>query len=240
MSGFLVLGFLIGMAHALEADHLAAVGAIATSDKGGSRKALALKGAAWGLGHTLTLFVVCASVILFGLTLTDQASAAMEFSVGIMLVILGLDVLRRMRARRIHFHAHQHDGGKAHLHAHSHAGETIDHEQSMHDHRHASGLPLKSLAVGLVHGAAGSAGLLALTLAATQDPMSALGYVALFGIGSVAGMAALSYAAAWPLKAAERHAKRLHQIVTMTAGMTAMVIGALVMMETGPVAWGGA
>lgn len=71
MEGFLALGFLIGMQHALEADHLAAVGTRAAGRHGG-KCGLALRGAVWGLGHTLTLFAVCVAVILLGLTLTEQ------------------------------------------------------------------------------------------------------------------------------------------------------------------------
>ncbi|MEO1505433.1 MAG: hypothetical protein AAFU68_14565 [Pseudomonadota bacterium] len=101
MEGFLAIGFLVGMSHALEADHVAAVGAMAADPKAGrGRRNLVLRGAAWGLGHTITLFALCTLVILFGVALTDATSAALEFGVGVMLVLLGIDVLRRTRARR--------------------------------------------------------------------------------------------------------------------------------------------
>ncbi|MGY8996555.1 MAG: HoxN/HupN/NixA family nickel/cobalt transporter, partial [Alphaproteobacteria bacterium] len=182
MEGFLALGFLIGMQHALEADHLAAVGAM-VAGRPSSRRALVLRGAAWGLGHSITLFVICSVVILLGLTLTDRVSAVMEFVVGIMLVLLGIDVIYRFRKKRVHFHVHKHDDSKPHLHAHSH-GADLPHREDRHAHEHPKGLPLKALAIGLVHGAAGSAGLLVLAVAATRDPMVALGYIALFGVGS--------------------------------------------------------
>jgi hypothetical protein len=236
MEGFLLLGFLVGMSHALEADHLAAVGAMAAG-QGGSRRLLASRGAAWGLGHTLTLFAISASVILFGLTLSDQAAAALEFAVGVMLVLLGLDVLRRMRRRRIHFHAHDHGDGKPHLHAHSHTGESGAHDTSPHRHRHPEGFPLRALLVGLVHGAAGSAGLLALAVATTREPLTALGYVLVFGIGSMIGMAALSLVAAWPLAAAERRAKLLHQGLTVAIALLAIGLGIDVMAGTAAEAW---
>lgn len=235
MEGFLALGFLIGMSHALEADHLAAVGTMAA---GGSKRQLALRGAVWGLGHTITLFAISSAVIVFGVVLTDRLSAALEFGVGVMLVILGLDVLRRMRRQRVHFHAHDHGDGKPHIHAHSHAGAQTPHKRDSHQHRHPQGFPLRALFVGLMHGAAGSAGLIALTVAATKDAWSAIAYVALFGLGSMTGMAALSLVAAWPLGWAERGAKWLYRGLTFSAAALAIILGAEVMLENAPQAWG--
>ncbi len=237
MEGFLALGFLIGMQHALEADHLAAVGAMAVGHRG-SKRGLAVRGAVWGLGHTVTLFLICAAAILLGFTLTDRLAAGLEFGVGIMLVLLGLDVLRRFRKQRVHFHLHSHGGERRHLHAHSHQGAAVAHAEDPHDHRHLEGFPLKALLIGLVHGAAGSAGLLALAVAATQEPWTAVGYVALFGLGSILGMAVLTYAAAWPLGAAERHAKLLYNAMTLGAALLAIFLGVSVMSETGALAWG--
>ena len=239
MEGFLVLGLLIGMQHALEADHLVAVGTMAAGRPGGKR-GLALRGAVWGLGHTITLFAICSAVILLGLTLTEQMAAALEFGVGVMLVLLGLDVLRRIRAQRVHFHAHRHHGGRPHIHAHSHRGATAPHGEDPHAHRHPESFPLRALLVGLVHGAAGSAGLLALAVAATREPWMAVGYVAVFGLGSILGMAALSFVAAWPLGAAERRARWLHSSLALGAAALAVGIGIDVMAETAAVAWGGA
>ena len=238
MEGFLALGFLIGMQHALEADHLAAVGTMAVSGRASKRR-LALSGAVWGLGHTITLFAMCTAVILMGLSLTDRLSAALEFGVGVMLVLLGLDVVRRMRKGRVHFHVHSHDDGRPHLHAHSHAGAAAPHAEDPHDHSHPSGFPLRPLLVGLVHGAAGSAGLLALAVAATREAWLAVGYVLVFGLGSILGMAALSFAAAWPLGAAGRHAAWLHGGISLAAAALAIGLGIGVMAETAGPAWGG-
>ncbi len=237
MEGFLALGFLIGMQHALEADHLAAVGALAFGESK-SKRGLALRGAAWGLGHSITLFAICAVVILMGLTLTDRIAAVLEFGVGAMLVLLGFDVLRRMRARRIHFHAHVHGQGRPHLHAHSHAGAKTPHGRDPHNHRHPVGFPVRALMIGLVHGAAGSAGLLALAVAATREPWTAVGYVAVFGLGSILGMTVLTLVAAWPLGAAERHAKWIHNGLSLGAAALAVVLGMDVMAQTAGTAWG--
>ena len=237
MEGFLALGFLVGMQHALEADHLAAVGAMATNQPA-SKRGLALRGAVWGLGHTITLFAICAAVILLGMTLTERTAAALEFGVGVMLVLLGVDVMRRMYKRRVHFHAHSHDGGRPHIHAHSHEHASLPHSRDPHDHRHPEGFPLRALGVGLVHGAAGSAGLLALAVAATRDAWTAVGYVAVFGLGSILGMAALSFVAAWPLGAAEQRARWVHASISIGAALLAVTLGINVMAETAGVAWG--
>lgn len=235
MEGFLALGFLIGMQHALEADHLAAVGAM-VAGRPSSRRALVLRGAAWGLGHSIMLFFICSVVILLGLTLTDRVSAVLEFVVGIMLVLLGVDVIYRFRKNRAHFHVHRHDDSKPHLHAHSH-GADLQHREDRHAHEHPKGLPLKVLAIGLVHGAAGSAGLLVLAVAATKDPIVALGYIVLFGVGSVLGMATLTFVASWPLSAVEGRARWLHGCLSTGAGVLAMGLGVDVMIETGSLAW---
>lgn len=236
MEGFLALGFLIGMQHALEADHLAAVGTMAL-DRQASKRGLALRGAVWGLGHTITLFAICAAVILLGLTLTDRAAALLEFTVGCMLVVLGVDVFRKLRKKKIHFHAHDHGDGKLHLHAHSHQGAKKAHSEDRHQHGHPSRFPLRALFVGLIHGAAGSAGLLALAVAATKDAWTAVAYVLVFGIGSIFGMATLTAIAAWPLRAVEKHALRVHTGLTVGAGLLAIGIGVDVMVETWPTAF---
>ena len=238
MLSILLLGFFIGMSHALEADHLAAMAAM-SGDRSGGKKKMMLRGAFWGAGHTLTLFLLGVVVLIFGFVLTDTGAARLEFAVGIMLVALGGHLFYRMARRRVHFHAHAHEDGKVHLHAHSHAGETTGHGASKHDHAHPEGLPWRALAVGLMHGAAGSAGLLTLAIASTQSAALAFGYILVFGIGSIIGMALLSYAVAWPLRATERSARALHAGVTVAAGLFAVGIGVSVMAETATAAWGG-
>lgn len=234
MTGFLFLGFLFGMSHALEADHLAAVGTLATSGRASARR-LAFLGASWGLGHTTTLFLVSLPVVLFGYVLSARMAAGMEAFVGVMLVGLGLSVLWRLRRRRIHFHAHSH-GGRVHLHAHSHAGASVPHDRDPHQHAHAPFSP-RAYAIGLAHGAAGSAGLVALAAAATQNALVAMAYILVFGLGSVLGMAALTVAASWPLKLAERNAARLLVAVQLAVAAIAIFIGVNVIIENGPVAF---
>ncbi len=238
MFEFLTLGLFIGMAHALEADHLAAVGTLASDGKATPGR-LALLGASWGMGHTTTLFLIGVPVFAFGLVLSRQLAAGMEFAVGLMLIVLGLHVLWKICRKRVHFHLHGHDDGKRHFHAHSHAGAKLPHDRDPHSHGHGV-FSLRAYLVGLAHGAAGSAGLVALAAAATQDAMTAAAYMALFGIGSVLGMAALTYSASWPLRLAEKTAARLLSTVQVAVAGIAVFIGFRVMMETAPILWGAA
>lgn len=237
MISFLVLGFLIGMSHALEADHLAAVGALASSGRSSPRK-LVFLGASWGMGHTTTLFALSSLVLVFGYVLSDRLAAGMEFIVGVMLVLLGIHVIWKMRQAKVHFHIHDHGAGDQHLHAHSHAHATVEHLEDPHKHGH--GFSLRAYLVGLAHGAAGSAGLIALTAAATRDAVTALSYVMVFGIGSIFGMALLTYAVSWPMRLSEKTAGRFFTAVQGVIACFAIYIGASVMVENGPMLWGGA
>ena len=224
----LVFGMLVGMQHALEADHLAAVAAL--SAKKSSPRQLVLRGAYWGLGHTFSLFAICGAAILLGLAITERVEATLEICVGVMIVVLGGHVLLTLFRRRIHFHVHEH-GGKRHVHVHTHGGESIDHDASDHAHAHPRGGFVKALAVGLLHGAAGSGGLLVLIVAATQSTAWALSYVISFGLGSIIGMAALSFVASYPLKFLETGAGWLDKAVMAAIGGFAVLIGGGLVIE---------
>lgn len=143
----LFLGFLIGIRHAVEADHIAAVASLTTRNT--NLKDSIRQGAFWGLGHTITLFVFGSIALLVDSVIPGPFAAALEFAVGIMLIMLGLDVLIRLYRKRIHFHVHEHQGGVQHLHAHSHQGR-VAHQDSPHQHQHAVGVPRRALLVGLL------------------------------------------------------------------------------------------
>lgn len=223
------LAFVIGMGHALDTDHLAAVSNMLA--KRGNRRALIARGAFWGLGHTLSLFAFCAAVVALGLTISGALQAGLEAAVGVMIVALGAQTLWRLHRDRVHIHIHQH-GGEAHLHAHSHKGEPAPHDRARHDHSHHK-TNLKALGIGLVHGAAGSGALLVLSVSATQTVWQALAYFALFGLGSMAGMATLSMVASFPLMAAQRGANWLRTGTTAAIGCAALWIGASIVVENG-------
>ena len=197
MLSMLFLGFLIGMQHALEADHLAAVSSMVARES--SVGHIVRHGAVWGIGHTLTLMAFAGAAILLNLSVGAELAQWLEVGVGLMLIGLGGHLLYRLAKERIHFHRHRHDDGLVHLHAHSHAGARGDHRRLSHEHPHPKGLPVRTLLVGMMHGMAGSAALLVLSAAAIDSPPLGLAYVALFGIGSVVGMALLSAAIAVPI-----------------------------------------
>ena len=218
----LLFGCLVGMQHALEADHLAAVAAMTTGRT--SRKALVLRGSVWGLGHTITLLSICGLLLVFGEAISPRTEGLLELLVGLMLVLLGANVLRTLRAQRVHFHVHEHQGGVRHVHAHSHAQDDREHLRGEHRHGHRELGLGRALAVGMVHGAAGSAGLLVLA-AAADSLLNAIGFVITFGLGSIMGMAALSFVAAYPLRLLERCASWFNTAVTVAIGSIAVIIG---------------
>lgn len=220
----LLLGFLVGMQHALEVDHVAAVASLAARAR--TVGSVVRHGALWGLGHTLTLLGVGVLVVLLGSAVPEDLAALLEAGVGVMLVLLGLDLLRRLWRDRIHFHRHRHADGVVHLHAHSHAGETAPHDPARHDHEHPQRLPLRTLAVGMMHGLAGSAALLILALASVQSPLTALLYIAVFGLGSIVGMAALSAVIAVPLSYSARVLTWAHRGLQASIGLATVAVGA--------------
>jgi FtsH-binding integral membrane protein len=222
MIAFLSLGFVIGMGHALEADHLAAVAAMANRKEG--RRTLILRGAFWGLGHTLALFLICSAVVVFGLSISGRIEAGLETAVGLMIVALGCRVWWKMHRERIHLHVHDH-GDQRHLHLHSHAADVVPHRKAAHDHTHPARGALAVMGIGVMHGAAGSAALLVLTVAATQSIGQALGYFAVFGLGSIIGMAALSAVASFPLMALDRGARWMQTASGLGIGGLAIWVG---------------
>ncbi len=229
LASVLALGFLLGMRHATDADHLAAVATLAT--RGRSLGHTVLQGVAWGTGHTLTLMLFGGAVLVLGLVVPAQAAQALELAVGVMLVALGAEALYRLRRERIHFHAHHHTGGVAHFHAHSHLGQDAPHDPARHAHPH--GFPARALVVGMVHGMAGSAALVLLSLEALRSPALGLAYIALFGLGSMLGMAALSAAIAVPLRLSSRRLDRAHDGLSAAVGLATLLLGCYIVYAIG-------
>lgn len=218
----LFVGLLLGMQHATEADHLAAVASLATRQTSLART-LRL-GVAWGVGHALTLMLFAGLVLILGRVISPGLERALEAAVGVMLVGLGGDVLRRLLRDRIHFHVHHHGPATRHVHAHSHRGEG-PHAGSTHRHEHATRLPMRALAVGTMHGLAGSAALVVLSLQAVPSVALGLGYIALFGAGSMIGMALLSVAIAVPLRATAARLTHVHRWLTASVGLFSCSLG---------------
>ena len=230
MFGILGLGFLLGMQHALEADHIAAVSSLA------ARRThigdIVKHGLTWGLGHTLSLFVFAGVAILLCHAIPEHFARPLETAVGVMLVGLGAHVLWRLWRDRVHFHRHGHSDGTVHFHAHSHAGETVAHARAAHAHAHAHGFRWRALLVGLMHGMAGSAALLVLAASRASSPAAGLGYVALFGIGSMVGMGALSTVIAVPLAVSARWLTLANRGLQGAVGVVTIAIGIMTIAET--------
>jgi high-affinity nickel permease len=223
MFAVLGLGFLLGMQHALEADHIAAVSSIAA--RRSDFRDIVKHGLTWGLGHTVTLFAFAGMAILLGRALPDSAARPIETAVGLMLVGLGAHVLWRLWRDRMHFHAHVHEDGTRHIHVHSHLNETIAHRLSPHQHPH--GFRWRSLLVGLMHGMAGSAAVLVLAVSQAANPLYGMLYVLLFGLGSMVGMGALSAAIAVPLAVSARWLTWANRGLQGVVGAITIAIGTL-------------
>ena len=207
---FLFLGFFLGMRHATDADHVVAIATIVSRQR--SLAGSALIGAAWGVGHTITVMAVGTAIIVFGVVIPPRLGMSMEFAVGVMLVVLGVLTLTGMGrvARAAYGHARLPGGQERDLHDHLHThGDYVHRHQHGHGpgaHGHAeehtplgrldrSGLGrisfyswLRPFVVGLVHGLAGSAAVALMILSIIREPVAALGYLLLFGLGTIVGL----------------------------------------------------
>ena len=227
----LFFGCLIGMQHALEADHLAAVTAMSAGRT--SRRSVVLRGSVWGLGHTVTLVSICGVLLIYGGSISPRAEAGLEIAVALMILLLGVNVLRRLWRQRPHFHVHKHESGVQHIHAHAHSDNVTPHRQSSHHHEHHDLGLCRALVIGMVHGAAGSAGLLVLA-AAANSLMNAAGYILAFAVGTIFGMIALSFVASYPLGLLERFTGWFNTAATALIGCAALIIGSRLLVQS----WG--
>ena len=221
MFAILGLGFLLGMQHALEVDHIAAVSTIAARRSGVAD--IVKHGLTWGLGHTLTLFLFAGIALVVGQSIPEHIAQPLEGAVGFMLVGLGGHLLWRLWRDRVHVHVHQHGDGVRHIHLHSHA-DRISHDAPA-AHRHGHGFRWRTLLVGLMHGMAGSAALLVLAVSQAPSPVQGLLYVALFGLGSMVGMGALSAVIAVPLVISARSLTTANRVLQGAVGVLTIAIG---------------
>ena len=181
----LAVGFLLGLRHALDADHVAAVSTFVSRQRG--PYAWCMIGGFWGIGHTGALLLAALATSLVGLRIPHAVDTALEALVALLIVGLGANVLRQaLRSVRVHRHEHAH-GGRWHRHLHVHLGSTAS-----HTHAHAIGGGTRPLLMGALHGLSGSAALLLLVLATIPSTLTALLYVAVFGVGSTLGMVVVS------------------------------------------------
>ena len=222
MTALLFLGFLLGVRHALEADHVAAVAALAT--RSASLANTMRVAAAWGAGHTAALLGFGAILLGLDASLPQRASGALETAVGVMLIVLGADVLRRWRRKRIHLHGHRHDDGSHHLHAHAHEEEAA-HDRAHHRHEHTHGLLPRAAVVGSIHGMAGTAGLTVLCSQALHSFAWSLVYLVLFGVGSILGMVVFSVVISLPLRLSARRLTWVTGGLEAALGFVTILVG---------------
>ena len=200
--GLMSLGLFLGMTHAMDADHIAAVSAM--WNRQGGKHGLMRQGLYWSAGHGIALLALCGVLLSTGQALSEQNYAWLELGASLLILYLGAQLIWRMYRRRINIHIHEHDG-KRHLHMHSHLNDhsksdaTIPHDQLAHDHNHANKSPFLALLVGLAHGAAGSGSLMVLSVTATSSITLSFLYVILFCIGALVGMGLLTIVVAMPL-----------------------------------------
>ena len=187
----LLVSLLLGLRHASDPDHLAAVTTLIASEeeRDGARKA-GLMGFLWGIGHGTTLVLVGLPLVLLNRYLPEVVGRMAEVAIGCIIVLLAARLLLRWRRGFYHVHVHTHEGGEAHRHVHSHA-EDGSHE---HAHRASRRTSLSSYGVGLVHGIGGSGGLTLLLLSTISDQVHATGALLLFAAGTAVSMALLSTA----------------------------------------------
>ena len=186
---FVVIGvaIVLGLRHATDPDHLAAVTTLIASGKDRTKRAAARLGFAWGLGHATSLFAFGLPIVLFKAYLPEPVQRGAETTIGFVIIALAVWLLVRWRRGMFHLHAHEHGVGP-HLHVHDHA------RRATHAHRHAVGArsPVQAYGIGLVHGMGGSAGVGVLLLAAIHDHVVAVAALALFAFFTAVSMALLS------------------------------------------------
>jgi hypothetical protein len=252
---FLLLGFFLGMRHATDADHVVAIATIVSRER--SMAGSALIGVAWGVGHTMTVMVVGVAIIVFGVVIPPKLGLSMEFAVGIMLVLLGILTLTGM-GRTVgvaHAHVSGADGHSLDFHDHLHA-----HGDYLHRHPHGDGADahghaeeqtplarldrigrsriafyqwLRPFAVGLVHGLAGSAAAALMVLSIIREPTAALGYLLLFGFGTIVGMMLITLLLSAPFAFTAVNLPKFNWRLRVASGLISFVFGLILIYGIG-------
>ncbi|MEX0640700.1 MAG: high frequency lysogenization protein HflD [Nitrosopumilaceae archaeon] len=217
-----VAGFLIGLLHAFEPDHVVAVATL--NSKSLQKNSLSLfrrissgaikssiLGALWGAGHTSSLVLVSLLIFVFSMNIPIEMLDNFEFGVGLMLVALGFfTYLNRKLVGEKHIHHHTHDDGVIHIHPHVH--------DKAHSHGH------KSYIIGCIHGLAGSGSLVVLALSTLHDLQTILSFVLVFGIGSIVGMMLISSVIGLPFSLT-LYSERINKILRYLVGTISIIIG---------------
>lgn len=230
----LSLGFLLGLKHATDADHVVAVSTM-VAELGSAWRGVWI-GASWGLGHTTPLLALGIILLLIKEALVDrlqQVAPILEFGVGIMLVLLGFQVFWNLRRGRVHIHRHVHPGSSMHLHVHGTHVLGNEPPQTGGHGLFRVGKPefrRKSYAIGIVHGFAGSAAMMLVLLPQIDSAWVGVGYLLLFGSGTIISMSMLTLAIGVPFAVSGRF-QRLDRTVAKIAGTTSLLFGGALMSE---------
>lgn len=241
----LAIGFFLGMRHATDADHVLAVTTIVSKHR--SVRHAAAIGAFWGIGHTLTILIVGGGIVLLGWVIPPRVGLSMEFSVGLMLILLGVitvwsalrhtpvptdqgDTVPHTHRHGDYIHTHSHDPRSA---AHPHAPDRnpvawLDRRFG----RFAVYRPVRPLLIGMVHGMAGSAAVALLVMAAIRTPAASVLYLLLFGAGTIIGMMLITAVIAAPFAAGRRSAN-VSRGLRIAAGLASLAFGLFLAWEIG-------
>lgn len=206
--GFLVLAFFLGMRHATDPDHVIAVTTVVTRQRGAAKAAMI--GALWGMGHTFTIFVVGAAIILFKVAIPPRVGLSMEFAVGLMLIVLGvLNLTGALKWVQRKFTP-------------APDAATVPSEKGLY-----AGLynTLRPLIIGIVHGLAGSAAVALVVMAAVRDPWWAIAYLLIFGVGTIGGMMAMTVLLALPIGYTGRRFSGWDNAISLASGLLSVGFG---------------
>ncbi len=223
-ASILVFGFLLGLRHAFDADHLVAISTLVTRQR--SLWRTVRFGVLWGAGHSAMLLAVGGFVLSLKIGVPPLLELSLEGLVGAMLVGLGLMTLLDCWRRRFHLHRHTH-GGTTHLHFHTHT------ESLEHVHTHGGGTGWQPLLVGMVHGLAGSAAVLLLIVATIPSPVEGLLYILAFGCGSILGMGIASLIFGFFLVATQRRVHGASLSLRIAAGTASVAFGLWIIFKLG-------
>ena len=212
------VAIVLGLRHATDPDHLAAVTTLIASGKERTKRLAARLGLAWGLGHATSLFAFGLPIVLFKAYLPEPVQRGAETAVGFLIIALAVWLLVRWRRGLFHIHPHEHEAG-AHVHIHGHARE------ARHEHRHSvrARSPLQAFGIGLVHGMGGSAGVGVLLLAAIHDRLVAVVALALFAFFTAVSMALLS--TGFGLTLSSEPARRAFSRIAPALGVASLLFG---------------
>ncbi len=242
-ASILLLGFFLGMRHATDSDHVVAITTIVSRQR--SIANAALTGIFWGIGHSLTLLVIGGAIIVFGLVIPERLGMSLEFCVALMLILLGVlnlhATLRAVRTASDEHHEHLHRHGD-YVHNHEHG-----HDPALHGHAEDS-VPsaqldrkfgrlkfyraIRPIIIGIVHGLAGSAAVALLVLPIIKDPIWAMAYLLVFGVGTIAGMMLITAAIAVPVTYTTRF-NFFHRHLGTAAGVLSLGFGLFLVYQIG-------